>query len=104
MKFVEVFLAGPEEAVRRIVGALIDGRLIACAHTWSIHARYWWQESLESAEEVRSALHLPQSNAGEGARFIREAHPYEVPCILITKIEGGDPHYLDWISSATRSV
>ena len=31
-----------------------------------------------------------------------ELHPYDVPCVLALPVVGGNPAYLEWLTSETR--
>ena len=74
----------------------VEARLAACAQVAGpIASVYWWEESLERAEEWLIILKLP-------AEFLTERHSYDEPEITATPIVTGSPAYLTWISDETR--
>lgn len=89
---------GGEAEARAIALAAIEARLAACANIQGpITAIYRWQGGIEEGTEW--VLHLktvvPRVPALEA--LIRERHGYELPCILILPIEGGEQRYVDWL-------
>jgi len=35
---------------------------------------------------------------------LRDAHPYEVPELVVTELAGGDAAYLHWVTAETASA
>ena len=86
----------------RIGRALLERRLAACVNILpGMISHYWWQGTIERAEEVVMIVKTRASLA-EGVRAaVKEMHSYTTPAILVLPIEGGEPGYLDWLMQET---
>jgi periplasmic divalent cation tolerance protein len=81
----------------------VAARLAACAQvTGPILSTYWWEDSLERAEEWQIMLKLPAGRYQALADFLTERHSYDEPEIIATPIVTGSPAYLSWIEEETR--
>jgi periplasmic divalent cation tolerance protein len=83
--------------------AAVAARLAACAQVAGpIASTFWWEESLERAEEWLIMLKLPADRYDELAEFLAERHSYDEPEIIATPIVAGSPGYLSWMEEETR--
>jgi len=102
--FIQVLTSVDDrQAAEKIARRLIEERLAACAQVLGpIRSTYWWQGSIERAEEW---LVLAKSRRKLYKRIeeaIRAQHPYSVPEILAVPILEGHQAYLQWLSDETR--
>ena len=89
----------PPEAVR-LAGLLVEGGLAACVNVLpSVQSIYRWEGKLENEEE--SLLIIKTTTAGfAGLRdALAEAHPYDVPEIILLDVADGLPAYIEWVLS-----
>jgi periplasmic divalent cation tolerance protein len=98
-----VYVTAPNLAEAESLARLaVEGRLAACANILpGMRSLYWWQGSLEQADEVVLLLKTTELLAGELVRTIAQAHSYECPCVVVLPIEGGHPAFLNWIAAET---
>jgi periplasmic divalent cation tolerance protein len=90
------------EAVELARGA-VQARLAACAQvSGPVASTYWWEGTLERAEEWLLTLKLPTSGYQALADFITRSHSYDEPEIVATPIVAGSDAYLSWITEETR--
>lgn len=99
MAVVFAYVTVPSEAeAARIGRALVEERLAACVNILpGMRSIYRWQGRVEEAAE---AVLIAKTRADRFTALsvrVRELHPYELPCIVALRIEGGDAGYLDWI-------
>jgi periplasmic divalent cation tolerance protein len=81
----------------------VAARLAACAQVAGpIASTYWWENSLERAEEWLVIFKLPADRYQALADFLAERHSYDEPEIIATPIVVGSPGYLDWLQEETR--
>jgi periplasmic divalent cation tolerance protein len=84
---------------------LVEQRLAADSHTVTeIRSVYRWAGEVHDRPEARLALHTRTELVPALTRYVRERHPYEVPCVIAWSIEGGNPDYLAWIIAETRAA
>jgi periplasmic divalent cation tolerance protein len=99
--YIQVLTTTPTKATAQAIAeALLREKLAACVQiVGPIESHYWWQGKIESATEwqcvAKSSLQL--YTRLEAA--IRREHSYEVPEILVTRVEAGNPAYLDWLQA-----
>lgn len=87
------------EDAEKIANSLVERRLAACAQvSGPIHSTYWWEGRVQQSEEWQCLAKTPCTHYDQVAHAIRELHPYEVPAIVATRIEAGDPTYLEWLA------
>jgi periplasmic divalent cation tolerance protein len=90
------------EAVE-LARAAVELRLAACAQvSGPIASTYWWEGSVERAEEWQLTLKLPASGYAALAEFITRRHSYDEPEIVALPIVGGSEPFLSWIEEETR--
>jgi periplasmic divalent cation tolerance protein len=83
--------------------AAVAARLAACAQvTGPISSTYWWEDTIERAEEWLILLKLPADRFDELAEFLAERHSYDEPEIIATPIVAGTAAYLSWVEDETR--
>jgi periplasmic divalent cation tolerance protein len=83
--------------------AAVEARLAACAQvSGPVASTYWWEETIERAEEWVLALKLPATGYKALADFLTERHSYDEPEIVATPIITGAEAYLSWIDEETE--
>lgn len=94
---------GSKEEAQRVARALVEGRLAACAQVAGpISSIYWWQGSIEEAEEWLCIAKTTSENYAKVEETIRRLHSYEVPEILATPVAAGSADYLRWLRQELR--
>jgi periplasmic divalent cation tolerance protein len=82
--------------------SLVEDRLVACGqHIPSIRSVYRWDGAIHDDHETRVALHTRASLVPAVIDRTRQAHPYDVPCILAIPVEAGNPEYVQWVINET---
>lgn len=90
------------EAMELAQGA-VEARLAACAQVAGpIASTYWWEGSVERAEEWLLMLKLPAERFDDLAGFLAQRHSYDDPEIIAVPIVAGSASYLDWMSEETQ--
>ena len=83
--------------------AVVEARLAACAQvTGPVASTYWWEDTVERAEEWLLVLKLPAARYQAVAEFIAERHSYDEPEIVATPIVAGWESFLTWIEDETQ--
>lgn len=85
--------------------SLLEQRLAACVNILpSMHALYWWEGKIESAEEAVLLTKTDQSKVPALIQFIQKTHSYAVPCVLVLPVIGGSQLYLEWLEKSLEET
>ncbi len=83
----------------KIIGELLERRLIACANLIpAITSYYRWEGKLEKSQEVAALMKSSDLHQREAIHLVTQLHSYDCPCITIWPITDGNASYLEWIS------
>ncbi|MDD3608823.1 MAG: divalent-cation tolerance protein CutA [Halothiobacillaceae bacterium] len=81
---------------------LLDARLCACINlTGPFTSLYRWKGELREDDEVQLTIKTRADRRDALAHALREAHPYELPEILVLPVSGSE-EYLQWIDSCVE--
>jgi len=93
-----------EEQAKELAGILVTRKLAACINILpKMTSIYEWQGKLELGEEHLLIIKTEQNRLAELQDTIKEAHPYELPEIIVVPIVGGYEPYLNWISNSVKN-
>ncbi|XP_012941683.1 divalent-cation tolerance protein CutA [Aplysia californica] len=95
-----VYVMVPDmETAKTLAKPLVQNKQVACIniipHVTSI---YEWEGQMEESSELVMLMKTATSKVDEISEFIRKNHPYDVAAVVSTKIDNGNPPFLDWIS------
>ena len=86
------------EDAEKIARIVVEQRLAACVQVLGpITSTYWWQGSIETADEWMCLMKSRQDLFDQLVRAIKAVHPYTVPEILAFPVVAGNPEYLSWL-------
>jgi periplasmic divalent cation tolerance protein len=88
------------DEARRIGRALVLERLAACVNILpKMESFYWWNGKIENDQETVLIAKIPESSRAALLERVLELHSYDTPCVLFLPVTGGNPEYLDWLTS-----
>jgi len=97
--------ASSVEEAERLAHIVLEKRLAACANIYApIRSLYWWQGTLEKAEEAVLILKAPCHLYPAIEKEVLAHHSYQTPAILEIPLERGLPAYLQWIAAETQNA
>jgi periplasmic divalent cation tolerance protein len=95
--------ADKKDIIEKIGRDLVEKRLVACAQILGpIRSIYRWKGVIEDAGEWLLIMKSKISLYPRIEEEIRREHPYELPEITVTSIEGGLAGYIDWIMDESQ--
>ena len=92
---------GDAEEARSIVLRLVEEGLVACGNIFPIQSIYRWKGKIEEEQEVAVIMKTRRELVKPAIAAAREAHSYEVPCLVAYAMETGSDEYLRWIDTST---
>ena len=80
---------------------LVAEKLAACVSTIpNVTSIYRWRGKVERAKEVMLVAKTSEKKLDRLIRRIKELHSYEIPEILVLRVERGSPEYLKWLEES----
>ena len=96
---------GSEETALTIAAALVDQAYAACVNIIpSIKSYYYFKGETHLDEEVMLVIKTTQDLFPRVSEVITDLHTYEVPEILMVKVEAGSEPFLDWIRQSVQRL
>ncbi|HMK63319.1 MAG TPA: divalent-cation tolerance protein CutA [Acidimicrobiales bacterium] len=100
---VQTTTGTPEEA-ERLAQMVVEQRLAACAQvSGPISSTYWWKGTVERSTEWMCTFKTTEDRVAGLTAALRDAHPYDVPELVVTVLSGADDDYSAWVDGETRS-
>ncbi len=90
------------ETANRILRGLLERRLAACAQTLPVRSSYHWKGALHHENEVLALIKTKRALYPEVEVFLKAAHPYETPEIVLLPIEAAAKAYLAYLVAETK--
>lgn len=88
-----------EQAASNLAKQIVTARLAACVQiTGPLLSIYRWQGEVCEAQEWRCTIKTLSSAAPKLIHFISEAHPYDVPEILVVDVQSSSTAYAQWLT------
>ena len=102
---VTIYMTAADRAeAETIARRLVEDRLVACANVIDgVTSYFWWDGKVRSDNEVVLIAKSRAELVPEIETWVKTLHSYDCPCLVVWPIEGGNPDYLSWIDSETRS-
>ncbi|MCL2848284.1 MAG: divalent-cation tolerance protein CutA [Firmicutes bacterium] len=89
-----------QKDAEKITELLLSNKLVACGQYYSISSLYFWQGKQHNEKEVLLKLKTQAELYQKCEKLIKENHPYDVPQIIATEINGSE-EYIGWINDET---
>jgi periplasmic divalent cation tolerance protein len=91
-------VAASQKEAENIARALLETRLAGCVQiSGPISSTYWWQGTIESAQEWVCQIKTSRQLYPQIEATIRRLHSYKVPEILALSVVTGNQDYLKWL-------
>ena len=92
------------ETAQRVSTELVNEKLAACANILpNVESIYRWKDKIETGNETLVFFKVSEDRQSAFQEKLRSLHPYEVPEIILTKIDNGLPGYLSWVAETCRT-
>jgi len=91
------------ETAEELSKNLLLDRLAACVSQLdNVRSNYWWQGSLERAEEVLLLIKTTSQKVESLKQFVSANHPYETPELVFISCDDALEAYVNWVRLETR--
>jgi periplasmic divalent cation tolerance protein len=80
---------------------LVSEKLAACVSSIpNVTSVYRWRGKVEQSKEVMLVAKTSEKKLDRLIHRIKELHSYEIPEILVLRVERGLPEYLKWLEES----
>jgi len=87
----------------QIADKIVEKSLATCVNIVpKIRSIYRWEGKVEHSRETLMLIKTVDSKVKKLKKQIKKLHSYDVPEIIVLKIDDGDDNYLDWIDSVVK--
>ena len=87
-----------EVTARQIAETFVRERLAGCINRVSqVRSSYIWDGAVQDEPEILLIIKSTAERLPELERRLKELHPYDLPEFIVTRLDGGNEPYLDWI-------
>jgi periplasmic divalent cation tolerance protein len=99
----ELVITGPDRLwLTEFALRLVDDRLCACGQVVApVRSVFRWEGKVQEESEARVWLHTRGALVPTILERVEREHPYDVPCVLVLPVAGGNAAYLDWVRAET---
>ena len=88
-----------EQAAATLAKQIVTARLAACVQIdGPLLSIYRWKGEICEAKEWRCTIKTLASASPQLIHFINEAHPYDVPEILVVDVHSSSAAYAQWLA------
>ena len=93
------------KTARKIARSLVELRLAACVNLLeNATSFYRWQGKQVKSREALLVIKAPRENFDRIERYLRMAHPYELPELIAWPVSRGSSKYLAWVEASVREL
>lgn len=93
----------PVGQAEEITNLLLEEKLVACVNRIGpVKSKYFWKGEIQTDDEFILFLKTTDKLLFRTLKRLEEIHPYEVPEIVLLKVEDVNSSYLKWVTEATR--
>jgi periplasmic divalent cation tolerance protein len=86
-----------------LAAAAVTARLAACAQVGGqVDSTYWWQDAVETNREWSVQLKTAPDRVDDLVAQVIATHPYDVPEVLVSRVDCANPAYAAWVYDQTR--
>jgi periplasmic divalent cation tolerance protein len=95
---------GADADAATLARTLVEERLAACVNVLpAMTSIYRWKGSVEQGREQQLLVKTTAGRIDALAARLRELHPYEVPELLVFRVDEGADEYLRWVRESVTS-
>lgn len=100
--FRMIIVTAPVREAEKLGRKLLQERLIACvSFIPQVKSLFWWKGKMDRADEAILVLKAPAKGIRKLKKRIAELHPYEVPEIVVLRVDDAWKPYAKWVRQET---
>ena len=88
----------------KISTALLEKRLVACVKMIPVSAKFLWQGSIDSANEILLIMDSEESKFNQVEQEIKKLHSYKTFVLTATEVKKASTGVVDWIKEGDKKM
>lgn len=102
MKAIQLLInTASKEELEKIISALFEQKLIACADVFPVESRYFWKGKIEVENRHQAIAFSLEDKRDSIIELVEKLHSDEVPGIIFSPVEANE-EYLNWIKDSLK--
>jgi periplasmic divalent cation tolerance protein len=97
-----VLITHPRRGARAFARELVARRLAACVNQLPLESVYRWRGAIEQGAEVLLLVKTDAARLSALERFVKDAHPYELPELVALEPARVEARYRAWLLAQIR--
>lgn len=97
-----VYVTAPPGAAADLARTLVEDRLAACVNRVPCESVYRWEGAVHEDEEELLLAKTTAERYDDLVARVREAHPYDVPCIERFDEAVAEDPFAEWIAASVE--
>lgn len=93
-----------DKGAQRLAKKLCKKGLAACVQMAQIKSSYFWQNSFCTEDEILLRIKTRKKLYKKAVKYLAKHHPYEVPEIIVFKIDGVNKEYKNWLKQSVKKA
>jgi len=89
---------GKSEEAEKMAKEVIEKKLGACAQIEKINSFFYWDNKVNSSDELKLSIKTFDEKYDELESFIKENSSYDLPEIVSVEMDDVSDEYLNWMS------
>lgn len=103
--FRMILVTAPVKDAEKLGRQLLEERLVACVNFIPhVKSLFWWKGEIDHADEVLMVFKAPAKGIRRLKTRIAELHAYEVPEIVVLRVEDAWKPYAKWITQEATGM
>ena len=96
--------ADSQDVAMHIATSLAREDLIACANIIpGMRSVYKWEGTIQLDNELLVFMKTTSDKVDDAVARIKQIHTYDIPCVTVLPVLGGNQDYMKWVSEQTHS-
>ena len=92
-----------EKEAKTIARKVVEKKLAACVNIVSrLSSVYRWEGDVQEDAEVLMLIKTTKKRLEKLEKLVKKLHCYDVPELVVLKIEGGSSEYMKWLQKSVK--
>ncbi|WWP01536.1 MAG: divalent-cation tolerance protein CutA [Candidatus Dasytiphilus stammeri] len=92
-----------EDWALKLAKKSLEEGLAACITKFkNVSSLYYWKGEIKHTQEVQMLIKTDSIHQEKLLRLLKDMHPYEIPELLVLKVQNVNQQYHDWLTTTLQ--